>query len=192
MVLTCHSISRQSLWSSYSLFRSQLLSLLRKGSFSFYHHIFFAFSSHPSYICFSPHSNFRVIFPLDILTGGGGLLGGRYKSMTSCQTTVFWGEDFQSLGKTLLLGVRGQLGMTAIWIWQVSRAARYSPSYGVPLLEGASCAQRNRALVSEPHDLWVLLWVGLVTDYRHTMAKSLILCGPNSNPNPKEIFGIWI
>jgi hypothetical protein len=29
------------------------------------------------------------------------------------------------------------------------------------------------------------------TDYRHTMAKSLILCGPNSNPNPKQIFGIF-
>ena len=25
-----------------------------------------------------------------------------------------------------------------------------------------------------------------------TMAKSLILCSPNSNPNPKWIFGIWI
>ena len=24
----------------------------------------------------------------------------------------------------------------------------------------------------------------LLTDYRHTMAKSLILCGPNSNSNP--------
>ena len=23
------------------------------------------------------------------------------------------------------------------------------------------------------------------TDYGHTMTKSLILCGPNSNPNPK-------
>ena len=23
------------------------------------------------------------------------------------------------------------------------------------------------------------------TDYGHTMAKSLILCGPNSHPNPK-------
>ena len=30
------------------------------------------------------------------------------------------------------------------------------------------------------------------TDYSHTMAKSLILCVPNSNPNPKYIFGIWI
>ena len=27
------------------------------------------------------------------------------------------------------------------------------------------------------------------TDYRHTMAKSLILGGQNSNPNPKQIFG---
>ena len=26
-------------------------------------------------------------------------------------------------------------------------------------------------------------------DYRHTMAKSLILCGPNSNPNPS--INIW-
>ena len=25
------------------------------------------------------------------------------------------------------------------------------------------------------------------TDYGHTMAKSLILCGPNSNPNPKWV-----
>ena len=24
-----------------------------------------------------------------------------------------------------------------------------------------------------------------ITDYGHRMAKSLILCGPNSNPNPK-------
>ena len=30
----------------------------------------------------------------------------------------------------------------------------------------------------------------LLTDYEHTMAKSLILCGPNSNPNPKYLF-IW-
>ena len=30
------------------------------------------------------------------------------------------------------------------------------------------------------------------TDYGHTEAKSLILCGPNSNPNPKLIFGMWI
>ena len=37
----------------------------------------------------------------------------------------------------------------------------------------------------------VISWV---TDYGHTMAKSLILCGTNSNsnPNPKSIFGIWI
>ena len=29
--------------------------------------------------------------------------------------------------------------------------------------------------------------IGMIsfTDYRHTMATSLILCGPNSNPNPK-------
>ena len=30
------------------------------------------------------------------------------------------------------------------------------------------------------------------TDYRHTKAKSLILCSPNSNPKPKYIFGMWI
>ena len=32
----------------------------------------------------------------------------------------------------------------------------------------------------------------LLTDYEHTMAKSLILCGPNSNsnPNPKYL-NIW-
>ena len=30
------------------------------------------------------------------------------------------------------------------------------------------------------------------TDYEHTKAKSLIFCGPNSNPNPKKIFGIGI
>ena len=29
------------------------------------------------------------------------------------------------------------------------------------------------------------------TDYRHTMAKSLIICRPNSNPNPIYIFGIY-
>ena len=29
-------------------------------------------------------------------------------------------------------------------------------------------------------------------DYGHTMAKSQILCGPNSNPNPQKIFGMWI
>ena len=28
--------------------------------------------------------------------------------------------------------------------------------------------------------------------YRHTIAKSLILCSLNSNPNPKYIFGIWM
>ena len=27
------------------------------------------------------------------------------------------------------------------------------------------------------------------TDYGHMKAKSLILCGSNSNPNPKQIFG---
>ena len=25
----------------------------------------------------------------------------------------------------------------------------------------------------------------IITDYGHTMAKSQLLCGPNSNPNPK-------
>ena len=30
------------------------------------------------------------------------------------------------------------------------------------------------------------------TDYGHTKAKSQILCGPNSNPTPKYIFGSWI
>ena len=30
------------------------------------------------------------------------------------------------------------------------------------------------------------------TKYEHTKAKSLILSGPNSNSNPKEIFGIGI
>ena len=28
--------------------------------------------------------------------------------------------------------------------------------------------------------------IEMITDYGHTMAKSLILCGPNSNPNPKH------
>ena len=32
----------------------------------------------------------------------------------------------------------------------------------------------------------------LATDYGHTMAKSLILCCPNSNSNPKWIFGIKV
>ena len=32
----------------------------------------------------------------------------------------------------------------------------------------------------------------LFTDYGHTKAKSLILFGPNSNPDPKKIFGMWI
>ena len=32
----------------------------------------------------------------------------------------------------------------------------------------------------------------LTTDYGHMKAKSLILCGPNSNSNPKQIFGINI
>ena len=31
-----------------------------------------------------------------------------------------------------------------------------------------------------------------ITDYGHTMAKSLVFCGPDSNPNPKKKFGIWI
>ena len=30
------------------------------------------------------------------------------------------------------------------------------------------------------------------TDYGHTKAKSLILCCPNLNSNPKYIFGMWI
>jgi hypothetical protein len=37
-----------------------------------------------------------------------------------------------------------------------------------------------------------VLSIVFVTDYGHTMAKSLILCGPNSNLNPKSIYGIWI
>ena len=28
------------------------------------------------------------------------------------------------------------------------------------------------------------------TDYGHSIAKFLILCGSNSNPNPKQIFGM--
>ena len=53
-----------------------------------------------------------------------------------------------------------------------------------------------------PHDLKIStrekippftdLKIGDTTDYGHTMAQSLILCGPNSNPNPKWIFGMWI
>ena len=39
---------------------------------------------------------------------------------------------------------------------------------------------------------FVLQRITYLTDYGHTMAKSLILCGPNSNPNPKSIFGIWL
>ena len=31
-----------------------------------------------------------------------------------------------------------------------------------------------------------------IMDYGHTMAKSIILCAPNSNPNLKLIFGKWI
>ena len=30
------------------------------------------------------------------------------------------------------------------------------------------------------------------THARTTMAKFLNLCDPNSNPNPKKIFGMWI
>ena len=30
------------------------------------------------------------------------------------------------------------------------------------------------------------------TDYGHTRTKPLILCGPNSNTNPKKLFGMWI
>ena len=29
------------------------------------------------------------------------------------------------------------------------------------------------------------------TEYRHMKTKSLILSGPNSNPSPKQIFGMW-
>ena len=36
------------------------------------------------------------------------------------------------------------------------------------------------------------LWLIWRTDYRHTKAKSLILCRPNSNPSPKYLFGMWI
>ena len=32
----------------------------------------------------------------------------------------------------------------------------------------------------------------LPTDYRLTMARSLIVCGPNSNPNPKYSFLVEI
>ena len=32
----------------------------------------------------------------------------------------------------------------------------------------------------------------LSSNYGHTMAKSQILCSPNSNPYSKEIFGIWM
>ena len=28
-------------------------------------------------------------------------------------------------------------------------------------------------------------YISQITDYRHTKAKSLIFCGPNSSPNPK-------
>ena len=37
-------------------------------------------------------------------------------------------------------------------------------------------------------------FLDLINDYGHTMAKSQILCGPNSNSNPNHelIFGIWI
>ena len=30
------------------------------------------------------------------------------------------------------------------------------------------------------------------TEYRHTMAESLILCGPNTNPNPKFFVEIMV
>ena len=30
-----------------------------------------------------------------------------------------------------------------------------------------------------------ILYISIATDYGHTMAKVLILCGPNSNPNPE-------
>ena len=34
----------------------------------------------------------------------------------------------------------------------------------------------------------VIYWT---TDYGHMKAKSLNLCGTNSNSNPKKIFGMW-
>ena len=43
-----------------------------------------------------------------------------------------------------------------------------------------------RALLKREHEFLKF------TDYGHTMAKSLILCGPNVNPNPKRLFGILI
>ena len=39
----------------------------------------------------------------------------------------------------------------------------------------------NISSLSE-HEIFI---IGVATDYGHTKAKSLILCSPNSNPNPK-------
>ena len=36
---------------------------------------------------------------------------------------------------------------------------------------------------------YALKTIYLYTDYGHTMAKSLILCGPNSNSNPNKYLG---
>ena len=36
------------------------------------------------------------------------------------------------------------------------------------------------------------VFIYISTDYGYIKAKSLILCGPNSNPNPPKIFGMWI
>ena len=37
--------------------------------------------------------------------------------------------------------------------------------------------------------IWCSWGVFLPTNYGHTFTKSLILCGPNSNPNPKYLLG---
>ena len=33
-----------------------------------------------------------------------------------------------------------------------------------------------------------IFWLDVCTNYGYTKAKSLILCSPDTNPNPKEIF----
>ena len=45
-------------------------------------------------------------------------------------------------------------------------------------------------MIPEWHSFFTMIM--LSTDYGHRMARSLILCGSNSKPNPKWTFGMWI
>ena len=64
-----------------------------------------------------------------------------------------------------------------------------------PGAKGKNCQNATQKpmpqdIVSDLTDIYLQQTREQITDYRHTKEKSLILCGPNSNPNPKKIFEI--